>query len=457
MLKIESFANLQVPAHGPISRPCGMSEMGHAAVVDDVVSRSQLLANHIPEANTPIRYIPVMFHSFLMSDGRGFFQEWAKQAVRDLFDMVNVTYANRKTPDYSVTCASTPLPEQGIDSRIRFCLKAVEYYYDDGLAQLAGGSTAKYNAAVARNPDAADCINIYITRPASMPNAWGWALPPSSTDLQRKHYVESFFGDAFPGCYDLYYQTAFAWHLGHELGHILGLKHTYYKYGPNGNHIVAPGDPISDETHQFYLYDLHGCGADKQVPLPPNNNVMGGGHADVFSTLQIARMHYALDHQSPGKYERSTPCTDCILFGARIESLKTTGDGRNVIFDTIMSNSGASWDGEAFYAPYDGIYQFSLSFMKNALVNGATPNDIWCKIIRNDPWDHLATVWSEPSDMKTKWSPGAQQFGRRDCVSTTINVQLAAGSRISVLVDSDDKGPVDLTDVTFGGQLLCKN
>jgi hypothetical protein len=101
--------------------------------------------------------------------------------------------------------------------------------------------------------------------------------------------------------------------MAHEIGHMLGLHHTYHGGGTSSV-------TICDLNNFDYLYDVHGPSSCSLCPhlgtwadpaASPNdgitNNLMGGSIDIGYASLkQIGMMHRSLYLLTPGKY---TQCT----------------------------------------------------------------------------------------------------------------------------------------------------
>lgn len=92
-----------------------------------------------------------------------------------------------------------------------------------------------------------------------------------------------------------------AWHMSHEIGHVLGLEHTY-----------SGGGDISDITCSDYLSDVFGLPFGGYIPKNPNgsNNIMAASaNAQFlyFSPLQIGRIHRNLSIKSTRKVVANCP------------------------------------------------------------------------------------------------------------------------------------------------------
>jgi hypothetical protein len=343
-------------------------------------------------------------------------------------------------------CNSKPALPQQLDSRVRFLLNRIEFYQDDALAELTinQGYTLLRQAMLQRDSSMDSQLNIFITAPQTAQNtggASGYTNFPSSS-INFKQYIHSWHKSPPNADYNtvIYY---WAQHFAHELGHVLGLPHTYS--GANCN-----------ENDPFYLYDIHGCSPTQTCPIPnsdPNNNLMGGKESWSISTLQIALMHYSLDNLSVKQYAENMCCPKCVAFGASIDRHKSQGGEHLLEYTKVLANESSAFDGKLFTCPVNGIYNFSVSFQKDSLVDGGTSKNVWIHLMAD--WDIIGTIMSEKADAKTDWSPGIEQFGRRDTVSFALNIKLKKGTIVKTVVKSENGDLRNIVDVTFSGHLLC--
>lgn len=399
---------------------------------------------YIPKATDPLTFICVNLHVFQDSNGGTNYNKSHIQDFKRIFSWMNGYLTNYHTPNYLGTCTAHPSYPQQIDSRIRYILNRIEFYQDDALCNTGAFQWSPLkNAMIARDPDMENQLNIFLTAPP--PQGFGGYASPPSTNLSAFQYVHSFKQHV--------HDNPPFWlsqHWSHELGHVFNLNHTY-------NQGIGGGQANCNQTDPFYLHDIFGCGVDTICPIPTNqdnNNVMGGKESWSYSTMQIAQMHYALKHLSTGKYSTDC-CGRCTAFGARFKRHISEGNQSVIQYDYTTANENYAWDGQRFTCPSSGIYFFSISFQKDSLVQGGTPDDVWIKIIING--ETIATAWSEKSDRRTGWSPFGrnQQFGRRDSVSASINIDLDKGDIVHTLVGSDKNKKRHLVDGSFCGHIVC--
>jgi hypothetical protein len=292
-------------------------------------------------------------------------------------------------------------------------------------------------------------LNVFLTGASSTP--YVNTLP--SSNMNADSYVTMSSTYNTPGG-----DYAASLTLAHELGHVFGLYHTYAQFP----------SPVTDASNNFYLFDIFGCGNEAIIPLiggwstepfiadrdGKTNNMMGGSYkAGWLSTLQIAQMHFNIQNMHVKKYINCCCKFSKCAFGAQIDRHKSSGSETLLEYTHTYANYSWAFDGKYFTVPSDGIYMFSVFFQKDSLVDEGTPNDVWIHLMTTED-QILGTAWSEKSDQKTSWSPGAQQFGRRDHVGFSNIFDLKKGTMIKTIVKSDGNSLRNICDVNFSGHLI---
>ncbi|WP_276976433.1 hypothetical protein [Flavobacterium filum] len=402
------------------------------------------LTDYIPIGDKPLKFICINLHIFRNQAETKNFSKKNIGEFKQMFEWINEIYTNQmQPPNYLHICNSNPALQQRLDSRVRFLLNRIEFYKDDNLANQAinEGYSLLLNAMLQRDSSMDSQLNIFITAPDTNQWAAGYTQFPSS-NLNFKQYIHSWHKMPSQANYNT---VGYGWaqHFAHEIGHALGVPHTY-------------GGANCNESDPFYLYDIHGCFPTKVCPIPssaPNNNLMGGKESWSISTLQIATIHYSLDKLSVKQYTENVCCPKCVAFGASIDRHKSQGGEHLLQYTKILANESSAFDGKVFTCPVDGIYNFSMSFQKDSLVDGGTSKNVWVHLMAD--WDIIGTIMSEKADAKTDWSPSLEQFGRRDTVSVSLNIKLKKGVIVKTIVKSDNGDFRNIVDVTFSGHLLC--
>ncbi|MFD2565887.1 C1q-like domain-containing protein [Pseudotenacibaculum haliotis] len=398
------------------------------------ISRSSInLIDYIPSKDDPITFICVNLHVFQDSTGQKNYNESHIKGFREIFDWINASYQNIYEPNYIGVCNSKPVLEQKIDTRIRFVLNRIEFYQDDALCNLgAWDYTPLVNAMLQRDASMNSQLNIFLTDPDNPQPALGYTRFPSS-NLSFKQYIHSFRNRLNP--IPPYFLSQ---HWAHELGHVLGLTHTY-----NG----GGASPICDENDPFYIYDIHGCSPTKQCPIPKpslnNNNLMGGQESWTITTLQAAVMHYSLQNLSVGQYANKGCCFKCVAFSGQGDNHVSFGTDKLLNYPNTISNEGWSWNGSEFITPVDGIYNFSISFVKDTFYHGGTQDDVHIILFKNEL--SIGHAWS------------GEGSGRRSTGSFQVNIKLKRGDKVFTQIHSDSKKKRHVAYYVFNGHLICSN
>lgn len=412
---------------------------------------SVVLEDYIPDKSKPITFICININIFQDSSGRGSFQKEDISRLKQIIHWINGRFAFNYPKNYSPIYNPKPQLPKKIDSRVRLVINRIEFYKDDVLNKSHSDSLL-LNAIFQRDLDMKNQLNFVITNPSSTGHTGHAIFPSTNINHDQGVFLHgSRDSSDIPEAWSPVGDWFLSLHWMHELGHIFGLCHTYDP---------APSWSLCgrcNEGHQFYLYDIHGLTPNKNCPIyqnSGNNNIMAGGPTEEISTLQIAKIHYAIENYSIGKYTKGCCCNKCVAFGANIFRHKSQGDGKVLEYEKTLANVPWAWDGKIFTCPSDGIYNFSISFQKDSLIDGGTHKDVWIKLWAD--WELIGTAWSEQAGSNRGWFQ-RPSIGRRDSVCFTTNIKLKKGTIIKTEVGSHNNEKRHLVDVNFSGHLLCSD
>lgn len=329
----------------------------------------------------PTVTIGLNFNIWQKNDGSGNWTNDASSIARlyQVVEWMNSHYQNNIAP-------SDPI--NGIvdypTTKIKFEINQI-YFYQNSNLWSSSNSFALNNAAFSAHPSSKSFLNIHITGGYYM-GASGFANIPSH-NLSMDHYVVTFNNEAIPEG-----DWAFAGHLCHELGHNLGLDHTYN--GANCN-----------QSDPDYLSDIHNYG-----PCPHaggwscdpysnsntcTNNMMGGTNGGFyFSPMQIQRMHRSLALSSIRKY-------------VKCENFPTE--------NYVEISSNQTWD-------------FNIKFYNSIRVKAGNTLTIMCKVVMSpglniivEPGAKLILDGGVISTECNEYWGGIQVYGNSNLTQTAAN------------------------------------
>lgn len=258
----------------------------------DYVNKYSKQSFYIPTANDPVITIKITFHVIANSDGS--INPWPGTAGINALQLCGNTYLHNWKERYSdqrVANYSTPFSCDNPyiqDTKINYELTNIYYYNDDAMNTSTDGSLIG---------------NLITSKGANRLNEGVPIVFNNGALNGASGFAQSFNGHAGIQSF-VNYNGNDAWflqeHIKHEMGHVLGLYHTY-------NVISSTGDELQfgfNCTHPDFLCDVfpinnNNC-SNGSLPcnmcfeLGPNNlesnNLMGGRHNGWTSPLQMGRM-----------------------------------------------------------------------------------------------------------------------------------------------------------------------
>lgn len=277
--------------------------------------RNQTL--YVPDGNAeiafhdaPVKTIDVNINIIQKDDGSGNFEDSqdTRQRFRTIISWINDFYSRFSPSDKIEWVDELP----NYDSRIRFSIGEEGneriFFYKNTNWWYYNDASCAYN--IFNNfmsvfcPERLEAVNVFVFGNPNNVN-FSNALPPSWSDFEENAAIAMFYWPSQDSDY------ARAGTLAHELGHILGLLHTY---------AGAAAEPVSDPNNLDFLKDVfltslspvtsncpHICNyyadADAVNGDGITNNLMGGNKdQEYISPLQAGQMHRALSLTSSRKY-----------------------------------------------------------------------------------------------------------------------------------------------------------
>lgn len=404
-----------------------------------IIAKTSSLSDYIPNQTTDLKIICVNYHIMQDDNGLG---NWSIQdipALKEISNWCNSAFVNPDAP-------SDPIAAGGIiplqDSRIRFKLNKIEFYRDSNLINSIS-TTALFTKIIERDPSFLSSLNIFFTNGTIAGSAFA-SLPNPNINYNSFVVMLKTYQNQPVSNY------AASQLMAHEVGHVLGLCHTYLGGGCSAN---------CNEADPDFLYDVFGNSPSTCPHLPnwgidaydnslPNaekytNNLMGGNQSNKWiSSLQAAKMHRNLETTSVSKYLiNNCECMKCVAFSAQGSGHISAGADQKLSYSNTILNEGWSWDGSEFKAPVKGIYSFDISFVKDSYYHGGTQDDVNIILIKNS--SSLGNAWS------------GEGTGRRGTGSFSINLKLEKGDKIFTRIHSDGGRKRHVANYNFNGKLIC--
>lgn len=278
------------------------------------------------DSTTAVKTIKLGIHIWLKKNGEGKWvdNEQTQATLKQIEGWMNAWVTNNaeSTEPFSSK-------EHIKDTRFRFSIEGVFFYYNDTVFNNA--SSATLNNYIAKyHPDRQQYMPIHCVN-SGCPRGAGGSANGLSYQNHNICSVVTCMGLKTNSDYSI------AEHLAHEICHNFGLMHTYD--GNTCDGVFGAGDSPSPETMNknsdeyvadIFNYEDNWCNSPDgacyecaKVPILPNipgqancsNNIMNGaiGYAYYFSPLQIAKMHRATHIQSVRQYTWGYSTTPYII------------------------------------------------------------------------------------------------------------------------------------------------
>ncbi|MBC8486607.1 MAG: T9SS type A sorting domain-containing protein [Bacteroidetes bacterium] len=269
---------------------CNTNPSGDFMFYDDLDTYIPNFDNE-PLHNPPLKTIKLNINIFQKNDGTGNFPD--NQETRDGLNQI-IQWVNGI---YNVCDPCDPISGiQELDyTNIRFSIgeegyERIYFYQNDQIWNSTNANTL-LNEVLSVDPERSNYINVLISGSSG---SYAYTTMPSYSNLEKNQFVFMFYwGDPV--------NYAKANQLAHELGHDLGLLHTYYGGGAWAN----------CNNNDEYLSDIFGPWPGNCPHIgPPNiwgedacefpddlktNNLMGGNKSNCYiSPKQAGQMHRAL-------------------------------------------------------------------------------------------------------------------------------------------------------------------
>lgn len=274
----------------------------------DYVNKYSRFQTYIPTTNTPIKTIRIAFHFFQKTDSSNMWQNNAL-TITNFNLAVNWLNHRREFTD----APSWPIPGVPFiaDSRIRYELTGI-YFYQDDILNASSNTSQLQSAVMAVDPTRLNSIPIYFTA-GSYGAASAFATIPSYQNRTANASVVVFNDGSS--------SSVPSGTIDHELGHCLGLYHTYQ---------AGCCPETNDMTNSEYMSDVFDVSWKNYCTPPANtacyhlggwnwdpydhttnpystNNLMGGClYMGYVSPMQMGKMHRTLSTSNVRKYIKET-------------------------------------------------------------------------------------------------------------------------------------------------------